>query len=286
MLAKYVEKLDRPGYDFGLMTQTAPERDERLRHDRGGDRGHPPGQVRGRRRRGRPRERGRPDDRGPVRDARGDQLHGHARARPDLPLPDRGALRRAGSPPDGRAERGAAPDRLHRLDRGARRRHDRHLRAGPLAHDPGRDRPDEGPASTSSSPATSSRCARANGGVLVRAGQTEAAVDLARLAGLNPAGVVCEVMKEDGTMARVPDLVQYCERHGIKLITVADLIEYRRRTEKLVERTTSVRLPTAYGEFTGDRVPREADRASTTSRSSAARSTAPRTCSSASTPSA
>jgi 3,4-dihydroxy 2-butanone 4-phosphate synthase/GTP cyclohydrolase II len=88
------------------------------------------------------------------------------------------------------------------------------------------------------------------GGVLRRAGQTEAAVDLARLAGLNPAGVVCEVMKDDGTMARVPDLIPYCERHELKMITVADLIEYRRRTEKLVERTTSVRLPTAYGEFT------------------------------------
>jgi 3,4-dihydroxy 2-butanone 4-phosphate synthase/GTP cyclohydrolase II len=88
------------------------------------------------------------------------------------------------------------------------------------------------------------------GGVLQRAGQTEAAVDLARLAGLNPAGVVCEIMNEDGTMARVPDLVRYCEKHELKLITVADLIEYRRRTEKLVERTTSVRLPTGYGEFT------------------------------------
>jgi 3,4-dihydroxy 2-butanone 4-phosphate synthase / GTP cyclohydrolase II len=88
------------------------------------------------------------------------------------------------------------------------------------------------------------------GGVLQRAGQTEAAVDLARLAGLNPAGVVCEVMNDDGTMARVPDLVQYCAEHELKLITVADLIEYRRRNEKLVERTTSVRLPTAYGEFT------------------------------------
>jgi len=87
------------------------------------------------------------------------------------------------------------------------------------------------------------------GGVLRRAGQTEAAVDLARLAGLNPAGVVCEVMREDGTMARVPDLVEFCERHEIKLVTVADLIEYRRRTEKLVERTTSVHLPTAYGDF-------------------------------------
>jgi 3,4-dihydroxy 2-butanone 4-phosphate synthase / GTP cyclohydrolase II len=88
------------------------------------------------------------------------------------------------------------------------------------------------------------------GGVLMRAGQTEAAVDLARLAGLLPAGVVCEIMNEDGTMARVPDLIPYCERHGLKLVTVADLIEYRRRHEKLVERMTTLRLPTAYGDFT------------------------------------
>jgi 3,4-dihydroxy 2-butanone 4-phosphate synthase/GTP cyclohydrolase II len=87
------------------------------------------------------------------------------------------------------------------------------------------------------------------GGVLRRAGQTEAAVDLAVLAGLNPAGVVCEVMNDDGTMARVPDLVGYCREHGLRMITVADLIEYRRRREKLVERMTSVRLPTAHGEF-------------------------------------
>jgi 3,4-dihydroxy 2-butanone 4-phosphate synthase / GTP cyclohydrolase II len=89
-----------------------------------------------------------------------------------------------------------------------------------------------------------------DGGVLMRAGQTEAAVDLARLAGLNPAGVVCEIMREDGTMARVPDLIPYCERHGLKMVTVADLIEYRRRHEQLVERMTTVQLPTAYGEFT------------------------------------
>jgi 3,4-dihydroxy 2-butanone 4-phosphate synthase/GTP cyclohydrolase II len=87
------------------------------------------------------------------------------------------------------------------------------------------------------------------GGVLERVGQTEAAVDLARLAGLNPSGVICEIMNEDGTMARVPDLVAYCERHGLKMITVADLVEYRRRTEKLVERVVSVRLPTDYGDF-------------------------------------
>jgi 3,4-dihydroxy 2-butanone 4-phosphate synthase / GTP cyclohydrolase II len=88
------------------------------------------------------------------------------------------------------------------------------------------------------------------GGVLERIGQTEAAVDLARLAGLNPSGVVCEIMNEDGTMARVPDLGPYCEQHDLKMITVADLVEYRRRHEKLVERGASVRLPTEYGEFT------------------------------------
>jgi 3,4-dihydroxy 2-butanone 4-phosphate synthase/GTP cyclohydrolase II len=88
------------------------------------------------------------------------------------------------------------------------------------------------------------------GGVLERVGQTEAAVDLARLAGLNPSGVVCEIMNEDGTMARVPDLVPYCEEHGLKMITVADLVEYRRRHEKLVERLAEVRLPTDYGDFT------------------------------------
>ncbi len=87
------------------------------------------------------------------------------------------------------------------------------------------------------------------GGVLERAGQTEAAVDLARLAGLNPAGVICEVMNDDGTMARVPDLVEYCARHGLSMITVADLIAYRRRHDKLVERVVSTRLPTAFGDF-------------------------------------
>jgi 3,4-dihydroxy 2-butanone 4-phosphate synthase/GTP cyclohydrolase II len=87
------------------------------------------------------------------------------------------------------------------------------------------------------------------GGVLERIGQTEAAVDLARLAGLTPAGVVCEIMNDDGTMARVDDLVPYCERHGLKMITVADLVEYRRRHEKLVERGAAVRLPTDFGEF-------------------------------------
>jgi 3,4-dihydroxy 2-butanone 4-phosphate synthase/GTP cyclohydrolase II len=88
-----------------------------------------------------------------------------------------------------------------------------------------------------------------DGGVLERAGQTEASVDLARLAGLHPSGVICEIMNDDGTMARVPDLVPYCEKHGLKMITVADLIAYRRRTEKLVERVVDTALPTAFGDF-------------------------------------
>lgn len=88
-----------------------------------------------------------------------------------------------------------------------------------------------------------------SGGVLQRAGQTEAAVDLARIAGLYPAGVICEVMNEDGTMARVPDLERFAARHDIKLITVANLIRYRLKTERLVQRVSEARLPTDFGEF-------------------------------------
>ena len=87
------------------------------------------------------------------------------------------------------------------------------------------------------------------GGVLVRAGQTEAAVDLARIAGLYPAGVICEVMNQDGSMARVPQLARFAKRHRILLITIADLIKYRMRTERLVQRTAEADLPTRYGGF-------------------------------------
>ncbi len=88
-----------------------------------------------------------------------------------------------------------------------------------------------------------------SGGVLERTGQTEAGVDLARLAGLIPAAVICEIMNDDGTMARVRDLIPYCQRHGLKMITVGDLIKYRRRTEKLVDRVAEAELPTQYGDF-------------------------------------
>ncbi len=87
------------------------------------------------------------------------------------------------------------------------------------------------------------------GGVMVRAGQTEAAVDLARIAGLYPAGVICEIMNEDGTMARVPELTKFARRHGLLMVTIADLIKYRTRTESLVRRVASAKLPTDFGDF-------------------------------------
>jgi 3,4-dihydroxy 2-butanone 4-phosphate synthase/GTP cyclohydrolase II len=90
----------------------------------------------------------------------------------------------------------------------------------------------------------------AEGGVLKRAGHTEAAVDLARMAGLYPAGVLCEIVKDDGTMARVPDLVEFCAEHGLLLISIAQLIKYRRQNEKLVKRVAEARIPTPWGDFT------------------------------------
>ena len=87
------------------------------------------------------------------------------------------------------------------------------------------------------------------GGVLRRAGHTEASVDLAKLAGLFPAGVICEIMREDGKMARVDDLMKFCSLHGLMIITVADLIQYRRRTEKLIRKVDEAKLPTRYGDF-------------------------------------
>ncbi len=87
-------------------------------------------------------------------------------------------------------------------------------------------------------------------GVLERAGQTEAAVDLTRLAGLTPAGVICEIMNDDGTMARVPDLVGFCQAHNLKMITIADLIQYRMTREQVVRRNHSAVLPARFGEYT------------------------------------
>jgi 3,4-dihydroxy 2-butanone 4-phosphate synthase/GTP cyclohydrolase II len=87
------------------------------------------------------------------------------------------------------------------------------------------------------------------GGVLVRAGQTEASVDLARLAGLTPAGVICEIMRDDGAMARIPDLIPFCHEHGLRILTVAELIRYRLRNERTIVRAGESRVQTRYGEF-------------------------------------
>ena len=97
--------------------------------------------------------------------------------------------------------------------------------------------------------ATCSRCARATAACMVRAGQTEAAVDLARIAGLYPAGVICEIMNEDGTMARVPELAKFAKKHGLLMITIADLIKYRMRTESLVQARRDREAADRYGEF-------------------------------------
>ena len=93
-----------------------------------------------------------------------------------------------------------------------------------------------------------------NGGVLVRPGQTEASVDMARIAGLYPAAVICEVMNEDGTMARLPQLEAFAAQHNLKMITVADLVRYRIRKEMLVRRVVETDLPTVYGRFPRDRL--------------------------------
>src|SRR5262245_41702121 len=93
-------------------------------------------------------------------------------------------------------------------------------------------------------------CLRAReGGVLVRAGHTEGSVDLARLAGMKEAAVICEIMRPDGTMARLPDLRAFCQQHGLKMCTIEELIKYRRQRERLIRRELSVKLPTEFGDF-------------------------------------
>jgi 3,4-dihydroxy 2-butanone 4-phosphate synthase/GTP cyclohydrolase II len=87
------------------------------------------------------------------------------------------------------------------------------------------------------------------GGVLKRAGHTEAAVDMARMAGLNPSGAICEIMNDDGSMARLPQLLEFADRHDLRIVSIEELIRYRHMRDKLVERVASVRLPTPYGEF-------------------------------------
>ncbi len=206
--------------------------------------------------------------------------------RPDLPGARARPLRRAR--PDPMATHNEAPLRTaFTVSVEARDgRLDRHLGRRPRPHDQGRDRPrDEARRPGPAGPRLPA--ARARGyGVLERMGQTEASVDLARLAGLTPAGVICEIMNDDGTMARVPDLAAYCAQHGLKMITVADLIAYRRRTERLVERIAIADMPTKYGDVLGLRLPVGDRRPAACRARLRRRRRRRRTCSSASTRSA
>ena len=172
-----------------------------------------------------------------------------------------------------RQHRGAA-HRVHGLGRRQARHDDRHLRRRPgddraRAHRSARPGP-----TTSPGPGHIFPLRYREGGVLKRAGHTEAAVDLARLAGPRPAGVLAEVVNDDGTMARLPELERFAAEHGSLLISIADLIRYRRHREKLVRRVSEARIPTQHGDFTALRVRVAARRRSSTWRSCAARSPA------------
>ena len=138
--------------------------------------------------------------------------------------------------------------RILRSDRRARRRDHRHLRLRSRPHHSGGHR-SATQASDLARPGHVFPLRARKGGVLVRAGQTEASVDLARLAGMVPAGIICEIMKDDGTMARVPDLIEFCNEHGMKMLTVAELIRYRMAHERYVHRVGEALVDTRFGEF-------------------------------------
>ena len=215
-----------------------------------------------------------------------DQLHGHARPRADLPHADARALRGARPADDGAAQPDAVRDGVHRLDRGPRGHRDGHLGQGSRAHHRGGLRDRRRGRATSSSRATSSRCARARAACSSARARPRPRSTSRGSPACAPAGVICEVMKADGTMARVPDLVGFCAAHGLKLCSVADLIEYRRRTERLVERQSSVRLPTPWGEFTAIGYRELVERQAAPRARARRRRRASRTCSCACTPSA
>ena len=181
-------------------------------------------------------------------DARSGQLHGQVRARADLPADVGGANRSARAQHDGWRQSGAARHRVHDGDHRAAS-----VRSGISAQDRSttilQAVREDASGSEFITPGYVYPLRARDGGVLVRTGQTEGAVDLARLAGLKPAGVICEILKEDGTMARRDDLVEFAKVHGLKIVTVADIIEYRLRNETMVQRIAEAKLPTAYGEF-------------------------------------
>ena len=194
-------------------------------------------------------------------DPRRDQLHGPPRPRPDLPRADQGARRRSSGCSRWRAPTAAAT-RPPSPSRSRRATAFRPESAPPTARAPSRSRSmsANGPEALVSPGHVFPLVARP-GGVLVRAGHTEAAVDVARLAGLNPSGVICEIMREDGTMARLDDLMDFARAHGLKIGTIRDLIAYRLKKDHLVERVADDPLHRApRRRMAGAGVPRQGDR--------------------------
>jgi 3,4-dihydroxy 2-butanone 4-phosphate synthase/GTP cyclohydrolase II len=157
-----------------------------------------------------------------------------------------GADRPAGPAADVDEQLLAPRDGLHHVDRGAGGCDDGHFRRGPGADGAGGDRRLQGAADIATPGHVFPLRAR-DGGVLVRAGHTEAAVDISRLAGLNPSGVICEIMNEDGSMARLPDLIAFAQRHGLKIGTISDLISYRRRHDNLVKVRQEQEIESEFG---------------------------------------
>ena len=149
-----------------------------------------------------------------------------------------------------RAQHRGAAHGVHRQRRLPPRHEHRHLRLRPRADDPGADRPRRPAPATSPGPATSSRCATARAACSSGPATPRPRSTWPAWPGLYPAGVLCEIVNDDGTMARVPDLERFCEEHGLLMISIADLIRYRRQNEKLVRRVAEARIPTDWGDFT------------------------------------
>ena len=210
--------------------------------------------------------------------ARGDQLHGHARPRADLPADDRERLDELEISADGREEHRAVRDRVLRLDRSEGRDQHRHLGGRSRGDDPGGDRSARRGRRIWRGPATCSRCARATAACWCAPGRPKRRSISRGSPGSYPAGVICEIMNDDGTMARVPELTKFAKRHKLLMITIADLIQYRMRTEALVQRVAAAALPTEHGEFRVIALREPASTARRTSRWSRATSATARTC--------
>ena len=179
----------------------------------------------------------------------GDQLHGEARPRPDLHADDRGAAAELDLPQMVRAEHRALRHRVLRLDRSQGRDEHRHLGGDRAATGPGGDRSQRPGRRISRARATCFRSRRATAACSSAPGRPKRRSISRASPGLYPAGVICEIMNDDGTMARVPELTKFAKRHKLLMITIADLIQYRMRTEALVRRVASAALPTEHGDF-------------------------------------